>query len=377
MNVHEPLPPAIGLARAVDSLGRPARELAVALDLLRATGTRAAAARLQDEARARRRGGRGTSAYPAVWAAAADRLGAHVRDVGSGFLEIAGGGRRTVVRDQSVALDSAVALALALDKRVVTRMLRDHGLPVPEQAEYRLRRPQPALGFLAESASACVVKPVAADGGSGATCGVRSAGELARASLRAARLDRRLLIERQVAGDVHRLLYLDGALLDAVSRRPPRVVGDGASTVLELIRRGNRDTLGVGRPGASLLRVDLDCVLALRRGGYTLASVPAAGEAVVVKGAVSQNAAADNATVRDRVHPAVTAAGARAVACVGLRLAGVDVITPDIGAPLEGCGGVVLEVNGNPGLIYHYRVADPAGANDVALPILRTLLDGG
>ena len=45
--------------------------------------------------------------------------------------------------------------------------------------------------------------------------------DLTRATWRASRLTSRLLIERQVAGEVLRLLFLDGELLDVVLRKPP------------------------------------------------------------------------------------------------------------------------------------------------------------
>jgi D-alanine-D-alanine ligase-like ATP-grasp enzyme len=364
------------LARVLDGLGRPGRELGVRADLLRATGARGAVGRLQDEARARRhRVDPAVDAYPALWRDAAARAGAQLRELGSGFLEISRGSRRVVVRDQWVPLDTAVALELSFDKRIVTGMLRDLGLPVTDQLEYRLRRPQPAIDFLAESTAGCVVKPVGGAGGSGATCGVRSVSDLARASLRATRIDPRLLIERQVPGDVYRLLFLDGSLIDTVRRRAPSVVGDGRSSITELIQRQNRDTLRAGgRPGASLLRVDLDCVLALRQAGWMVRSVPPAGTVVTVKGTVSQNAPSDNTTVREPLHPDLVAAALRAVERVGLRLAGVDVITTDPGVPLSASGGAIVEVNGTPGLIYHERVADPTHATAVADPILRTLL---
>jgi cyanophycin synthetase len=366
----------IMLARALDGLGRPGRELGVRADLLRSAGARGVVGRLQDEARAlRHHSDPATDAYPVMWRDAASRVDAQVRELGSGFLEISRGARRTVLRDQWVALDTAVALELALDKRIVTGLLRDLDLPVSDQLEYRLRRPQPAIDFLARSGAGCVVKPVGGAGGSGATCGVRSVSDLARASLRAARLDSRLLIERQVPGDVYRLLFLDGRLIDTVRRRAPSVTGDGHSSIGDLIQHQNRDTLrDGGRPGASLLRIDLDCVLALRHAGWTLGSVPPAGTAVTVKGTVSQNAPSDNTTLREPPHPDLVAAALRSVECVGLRLAGVDVVTTDPGVPLHASGGAIIEVNGTPGLIYHLRVADPAGATDVAAPILRTLL---
>jgi hypothetical protein len=62
------------------------------------------------------------------------------------------------------------------------------------------------------------------------------------------------------------------------------------------------------------------------------------------------------------------------VRAVGLRLAGVDVVTTDIGRPLVETGGVVTEVNGGPGLHHHYLVADRADATPVAVPVLEKLL---
>ena len=63
-----------------------------------------------------------------------------------------------------------------------------------------------------------------------------------------------------------------------------------------------------------------------------------------------------------------------AAAAVGLRLAGVDVVTTDISRPLSETGGVVSEVNGGPGLHHHYLVADSARATPVAVPVLQKLI---
>ena len=59
-----------------------------------------------------------------------------------------------------------------------------------------------------------------------------------------------------------------------------------------------------------------------------------------------------------------------------MRLAGVDVVTPDPARPLGETGGVILEVNAAPGLTHHYNVASPGEATRIAVPILRALLDG-
>jgi len=74
------------------------------------------------------------------------------------------------------------------------------------------------------------------------------------------------------------------------------------------------------------------------------------------------------------VHTDVVSVTRRAAAALGVRLAGVDVVTSDLSVPLASSGGVVLEVNPIPGLFHHYNVSNPNGASRVAIPILEALL---
>jgi cyanophycin synthetase len=96
---------------------------------------------------------------------------------------------------------------------------------------------------------------------------------------------------------------------------------------------------------------------------------------VAVKGSRSQGGARDTETVPlAEVSQEVVAEAAGAAKSLGLRLAGVDLITPDVGRPLAAAGGAVIEVNGTPGLHYHYLVRDPGSADRVAIPILERML---
>ena len=91
----------------------------------------------------------------------------------------------------------------------------------------------------------------------------------------------------------------------------------------------------------------------------------------------SQNAPRDNETVLEPVSDELVAEAAEAAEAVGLRLAGIDLVAPDLSRPLAECGGAIVEVNGTPGFQYHYLVARPQDATPVAVPILRTLLGSG
>jgi len=365
------------LIGALDSAGRPGRELGVRLDLLRSTGMRYAIQRRREEAKlAKLAADPRRSAYRPIWQQAADELGAELSVLHEDFLQIAKDGTSTRVWRHWVPLDDAVTLRLALDKLAVHEIVSRSGLPVPRHHEFDAAKLAGARSFLERSPMPCVVKPVASASGSGTTTGLRTDEQLLRARLRAARISRRLLIERQAEGEMYRLLFCDGELLDAVRRRPPRVTGDGRASIRELIAAENARRLDPARPvSMPILRVDLDCLFTLEAAGLTLRSVLPEGQTIPVKTVTSQNRIEDNETVREPIAPELVAEARLAAGQVGLRLAGVDLITVDLRRSLKESGGVIIEVNGTPGLHYHYQVADDANATHVALPILRRLLE--
>jgi cyanophycin synthetase len=348
----------------------PARELARRLDVARSVGPRVAfrlraQQAMLEELQSHRRG-----VYREIWDEAARAVGAAVHELGGGFLELSRDGRRTRVRDELVQLDDPVGVRLSFDKPLVHRLLAAEGIPVPEHVE--VRTADAALHLLA--AGACVVKPARGTGiGQGITGGVTTRGQLARAALRASRYGPDTLVERQIAGTVYRLLFLDGELLDVIAREPPHVTGDGTSTVSGLIDAENRRRIDQhGRRGLWPVTIDPDCVLTLERQGLSVRSVVPAERRVQVKSGTNQNAAPENRTVTE-LPQAIVEESRAAAGLVGLRFAGIDVIAPE-GARSLAEGGVVLEVNCTPGIHHHYAVADPDAASRVAVPVLEHLL---
>jgi cyanophycin synthetase len=204
----------------------------------------------------------------------------------------------------------------------------------------------------------------------GVTTGVATKSRLFRAMVHAGGFASEVLIERQVEGGNYRLLYLDGRLLDAVERVPPTVRGDGKSTVKELIVAENEDRLRQGiEASQSLLTIDRELRHTLHQNGYSLRSVPPRDDRVQVKTVVNDNRRWDNLRVSDRVCASLVGAGATAAAAVGVRFAGVDVITPDVTVPLGESGGVIIEVNAMPGLYHHHTT------NGGAVPVARDILE--
>jgi len=317
--------------------------------------------------------------YVDLWRHAAEEIAAEFVALPGGLCEVRLGERVTRTWEQLVMLDDPVTLRIAGDKAFVHQLLASHGLPVPVYRRFHWTRLGAAAAFVREQGEPCVVKPrCGTGGGAGVTTGVRTATDLTLAAAYAAMYSAELLVERQVPGDCYRLLYLDGTLLDAVRRHLPRVTGDGRSTIAQLIAAENRRRGRVAqRAVVDSLPADLDCRWALRAAGWSLRAVPPAGREVVVRGATRWGGEADNESVRAILGGPLIAEGARAAAALGVRLAGVDVMTSDPGRGLRASGGVITEVNTTPGLHYHYQVRNREAMVPVAVSILRSLLGGG
>jgi cyanophycin synthetase len=355
--------------------GRAGRELAVAIDLLAGTGPRQMWRRRRQE-RELARLWPGRAVDLGIWRDAASQLGVPIREPDAGVFEIGAGEAPVRIRMHVTPIDDEGTLRLALDKAETHRLLASAGVPVPDQVRFELADLGPARRALAGGGS-WVVKPAGGtSSGQGATTGVRSDDDLRRAAVRATRSGGGLLIERRAPGDEYRLLFLDGLLLGAVRRLAPTVIGDGRSTIAELVEEENRRRLAAGgSAGIRIVTLDLDALLALQHAGLGPGSVPAEGREVAVKGSRSQGGARDAETVAPAsLSEELVAEASRAAEALGLRLAGVDLVTPDTGRSLAAGGGAAIEVNGTPGLHYHYLVREPEGAARVAVPILERLL---
>jgi cyanophycin synthetase len=336
--------------------------------------------KLQKRLAYRRRGagadGRRGAFYEAVWRQEAAAVGASIEFIQGRMADIRRGGAVVRVHDNLTSIDDPVTRTVASDKPLVLRLLEESGIPVPRHIVCRRDDIGAAWRFLRQTQGQVVVKPARHTGaGEAVTTGVARVNELVAAMVRAGSLCEEVVVEQQVEGSTFRLLYLDGELLDAVERRHPTVRGDGRSTLRELLAAENEARAHGGiEASQTMLRTDAELRNTLKTAGLTLDSVPAEGVVVRVKNVINDNRREDNVAAAERICSSLRAEGARAAAAVGVRLAGVDVITSDPSVPLAESGGVVIEVNTSPGFYYHYLRS--GGACPVARLILERLFAG-
>ncbi|MBM4363798.1 MAG: cyanophycin synthetase, partial [Deltaproteobacteria bacterium] len=200
-----------------------------------------------------------------------------------------------------------------------------------------------------------VVKPQKGNQGKGVSVGLRGDAAVRAAYAVAARRDGLVLLEQHVEGDDYRLLVVGDELVAAARRDPPRVVGDGRLAIHELVERENQDPRRGDDHATSLSKLLLDSIAleCLAEGGRDATTVPAAGEVVLLRRNANLSTGGSALDVTDDVHPEVARAAVRAARVVGLDVAGIDVVAPDLTRPLEESGGAIVEVNAAPGLRMH------------------------
>lgn len=289
------------------------------------------------------------------WADAAQAVGAHFSAEDNGYFRMDRDGLTVLARGGEVALDSHLMLEMMGDKALSYGLLAQMGSAAVPHLVVTPGEWRRAEAFASGMGWPVVVKPASGTGGGrGVTTRVSSANSLSRAMRYAARYDRRLIIEPQLEGQSHRLLFVGGRFVDAVRRDAPFIVGDGTHSIARLVRMENRKRLE-GHEFLSLNPIlrNPDFLNTLKAQGLSARYVPQIGEIVRIKTAINENNRYGNERVSARVHPQTIAECRRIVGALGVQLAGVDVHCADISKPLDAQRGYITEINTTPGLHHH------------------------
>ena len=156
------------------------------------------------------------------------------------------------------------------------------------------------------------------------------------------------------------------------------MIGDGSRTVRELVEIANADPRrGIGHEKV-LTRITVDEATEerLRAQGIGLDDVPPAGSRV--KLALTGNMSTGGTSI-DRTfeaHPDNVEIAETAARVVGLDVAGIDFICPDIMEPVRETGGGIVEVNAAPGFRMHTHPTE-GEPQYVAKPVLDLLFPPG
>ncbi len=308
----------------------------------------------------------------AIYQAAKDR-NIPVTRVGSGSVLKLGYGKKTRIIEASLTdSTSCIAVDIASDKQLTKKILMDNNIPVPYGVV--VQDLSEALTAVQQVGFPMVIKPLDSNQGKGVTVNILSESQINQAFFEAKKYSKKVIIEKCVSGRDYRVLVVGGKVCAVAERKPPKIIGNGISTIAELVEQENENPLRGEDHDKALTYIKLDeiSINYLKAQGLSIESVLEAGRSINLRqnGNISTGGTAKNCT--EEIHPkniyyAITAAEA-----MGLDVAGIDFATDDISCPIDINGGAVIEVNAAPGLRMHLHPCEGQPIN-VAEDILNMM----
>ena len=281
-------------------------------------------------------------------------------------------------RIQATLMDSTSALGVEIadDKEYTKDILREMGIPVPEGISVdSLPEAQTAADKLGNPV---VVKPLVGNHGRGITINIREEVELTAAYHKAKNICDNILVEKLLVGSDFRILVINHKFAAAAMREPAFVVGDGNSTIQQLIDRANQNPeRGIGHE-KNLTRITIDSMTEriLSTKNLTLQNVLPTGEKLYLKSTANLSTGGTAVNVTENVHNLVKFMAERISRIIGLDVIGIDIIAPTLQKPLQKNIGGVVEVNAAPGFRMHLSPTKGEPIN-VAAPVVEMLFPPG
>ncbi len=282
------------------------------------------------------------------------------------------------IRATMTSRTSAIGVDVASDKSLTNRLLDSAGLPVPRAAVVTTE--DGAIAVARRLGFPCVIKPLDGNHGRGVHLDLRTE-DAVRAAFHGALAQSRsgdVIVETHVAGNDYRCLVIGGKVAAIAERVPASVTGDGEHTVRQLVDIANADPRrGIGHEKVlTRIKVDESAEELVRAQGFEMDEV--LPEGTWVKLALTGNMSTGGTSI-DRTfeaHPDNVEIAETAARIVGLDVAGIDFICPDIATPVRETGGAIVEVNAAPGFRMHTHPTE-GEPQYVARPVIDSLFPVG
>jgi cyanophycin synthetase len=280
------------------------------------------------------------------------------------------------IRATIASTTSNIAVDIACDKEETKMLLEAAEIPVPRGTV--IRTEEGLDEAIAKFGYPLVIKPIDGNHGKGNTTNINNREQAVKAFEAAKAYSRSVIIERFITGYDFRCLVINNKFICAALRTPASVVGDGEHTIQWLTEETNKDPRrGFGHEKVlTQITIDQFTQKMLDDAGYTMETVPAKGERVLLKPTANLSTGGTSTDVTDEVHPANIFMFERIARIIGLDICGIDIMAVDLKTPVSENGGAILEVNAAPGFRMHIEPAEGIPRN-VAEPVVDMLFPRG
>lgn len=273
----------------------------------------------------------------------------------NGILRLGQGANAEQLNSSFTGRTSNLAARMARNKMATSRVLFEGGVPVPASA--LASNLSDAKAFAQRLGWPVVIKPSNQDQGTAVTPDIGNDIALEQAFTTAAAFSPgAVIVEKHIPGNDYRMLVVGGHLLMTVRRIPGAVTGDGHRSIEQLVQETNLDSRRGDQSRSVMMRLKLDteALSCMAEEGLSPESIPTVGRFIRLRRTANISTGGTAIDVSSEVHPNNRLLAERAARLVGLDVAGIDFLCPDISRSWKEVGGAVCEVNAQPGFRAHW-----------------------
>ncbi|MGX6962406.1 bifunctional glutamate--cysteine ligase GshA/glutathione synthetase GshB [Vagococcus xieshaowenii] len=275
------------------------------------------------------------------------------------FLKLSFNGHVEYVKNANMTSKDNYVVPLMMANKVVTKkVLSETGFRVPQGYEFQSME-RARLIYPEISKMGFVVKPKSTNYGLGISIFKEGASqEDYEEALRIAfNEDTDVLVEEFLPGTEYRFFVINGKTRGIMLRVPANVVGDGVSTIEELVKKKNDNPLRGTHHRAPLELIQLGEIeqLMLKEQGLTIHDVLSKGQIAYLRENSNVSTGGDSIDMTDEIPEYYKIIAEQAVEKLGAVICGIDLIIPDKTVnPFESEKAYgIIEANFNPAMHMH------------------------
>lgn len=244
------------------------------------------------------------------------------------------------------------AFRICDDKALTSEYLSKAGVPIPLGKRFSAKSTlEEMIEYTDELTYPLVVKPTDESSGRGVITNIEDEKQLKNSLIRL-REDynyQNIIIQEHVHGDEIRIYVLNDKVIAATNRLPANVIGDGKSTIAQIIERKNKQRKKVPHLYFRPIVIDSTLRKTVERQAFTLESILKKDQRLFVREVSNISTGGDPIDFTDQLTKEQKNIAIQAAKAIpGLAHCGVDMIVPK-----DSDTGVILEINTRPGIGSH------------------------
>lgn len=255
-----------------------------------------------------------------------------------------------VTRKFQIASDFFSGSSLTAFKDLTYVALKENDVPTPKSVCLYRRNlvPEELDAKLSSLNYPLVIKDAKGSNSRGVFTNIKDLSSAKETILREIKKFSSLIVQEMVFGKEYRVLILKNKAIGVLEMIPPRIFGDGQSTVQELIEKKQADKHDATKIDQALHEI-------LKEQDAVIDTVLKKDQEIFIK---KNSCLAEGGETRDMtalINPNIERLCAKAAKVMGKYLVGIDVICEDISKDPLAQSFSVLEINGKPDLYIHYK----------------------